>query len=849
MVIYVIQEWKTNWLLHCGDVFLFNLLIKKTLTKRDCLMDNMLRQYQLEEEMLGYGVEKFRKDLQDNNEKGLGANNITSKELMSRGVEPLSKAIREYTTEALKGKAGNNNKLVMHTKNVNTDQLAFLTLKLIFDVIVTTPTLQGVSTAIGQGVEDQINHDIFKKENTGLFRVITRDLNKRTSNTRHKRRVLRHSAGKAKIGIQTWSIEVKHQIGMKLIDLAIQSTGFFHIKKPSAKKPYNLMVTQEVSEWINERNVRCELMSPFRLPMLAVPKDWTTIHNGGYFSKPLKMPLVKSRNKGYLKDLNKVHMPEVYDCVNHLQQTPWRINQDIYEIMNEAMKLSNGLGKLPQSEDLPMPVQPPCLRDTKGKDKSELSEEQIRALNKWKREAAHVHSENTRRRSKLLSLMKQMWVAEKYFKEERFYFVYQYDFRGRIYPVQKFLNPQGQDTAKGLLEFSEGKAIETEEQAAWLAIHGANLFGYDKDNLQGRASWIMEHKDQIDEVANDPLGCKWWTKADKPWQFLAFCLEFSDMMKNGLPFVSHIPVAVDATCSGIQHFSAILRDEEGGEAVNLLPNEERQDIYQRVADVMNTKLAHMDDDIAKQWVGKVDRGLIKRNVMTMPYSATLMGMRDQLLDTFKEYQEKGKNIPEMEDPNEHAGYLSKLSNESIGDVVKGASTVMDYLQEVAAVANKDKLPLIWQTPVGFPVRQEYKEPNMKRIDTYLHGKFKITSSLCVNEKGINKRRQVSGVSPNFVHSMDAAMLVRTVVGMQRNNVTSLAMVHDSYGTHASDIPLLNEVLRSAFVEVHTESNTLKNLVNNVQDHLKPELISLLPQPPETGSLDLETVKSSEFFFS
>src|SRR3546814_17064020 len=54
----------------------------------------------------------------------------------------------------------------------------------------------------------------------------------------------------------------------------------------------------------------------------------------------------------------------------------------------------------------------------------------------------------------------------------------------------------------------------------------------------------------------------------------------SDVCSSDL--VSRIPVALDGSCSGLQHFSAMLRDEEGGAAVNLLPAERPQDVYKGV---------------------------------------------------------------------------------------------------------------------------------------------------------------------------------------------------------------------------------------------------------------------------
>jgi len=41
-----------------------------------------------------------------------------------------------------------------------------------------------------------------------------------------------------------------------------------------------------------------------------------------------------------------------------------------------------------------------------------------------------------------------LFNAREYLDEEEFYFSYQYDFRGRIYPIQQHLQPQGKGEVK-----------------------------------------------------------------------------------------------------------------------------------------------------------------------------------------------------------------------------------------------------------------------------------------------------------------------------------------------------------------------------------------------------------------
>jgi DNA-directed RNA polymerase len=121
-------------------------------------------------------------------------------------------------------------------------------------------------------------------------------------------------------------------------------------------------------------------------------------------------------------------------------------------------------------------------------------------------------------------------------------------------------------------------------------IHGANLFGYDKAALAERIDWVSERQELIARTAHDPFADRWWTEADKPWSFLSWVMEYGAYLDGGDGFVSTLPVSVDGSCNGLQHFSAMLRDPVGGAAVNLVPSDRPSDIYQRVADVVIEKL-------------------------------------------------------------------------------------------------------------------------------------------------------------------------------------------------------------------------------------------------------------------
>lgn len=77
---------------------------------------------------------------------------------------------------------------------------------------------------------------------------------------------------------------------------------------------------------------------------------------------------------------------------------------------------------------------------------------------------------------------------------------------------------------------------------------------------------------------------------------------------------------------------------------------------------------------------------------------------------------------------------------------------------------------------------------------------------------------------------------------------AFAGVHDSFWTHAGDMPVLNRLLRETFVELHSKP-LLEMLLDGLRKRfpeIKPELY---PDIPDLGSLDLAEVQRSEYFFS
>jgi DNA-directed RNA polymerase len=442
--------------------------------------------------------------------------------------------------------------------------------------------------------------------------------------------------------------------------------------------------------------------------------------------------------------------------------------------------------------------------------------------------------------------------------------------RGRAYPLPAFLNPQGPDYAKGLLEFAEAEPIEDDEQAAWLAVAGANAWGNDKVSLQERADWVIDNEAWIAEIGNDFRSNLQWMDASEPFQFLRFCIEWAGYVSAcaaGLTFFSRMPCPVDATNSGLQHYSAMLRDPVGGRSVNLVPGLSRQDIYGDVAEVVMRKLDEVVDtelDVtrweeslaewqwAKDWlqVG-VDRKMTKRQVMVVPYAGKFTSCMEY---TRKGYAEKVKaGLPPIWDKKEdfeRTTFLARLIWAAIDEVVVKGKEAMTWLSRIALdwAKNANKLDtdncydrrMTWRTPDGFEVVQWRDQSKKGQVESYLEGRVQLVHY----EEGdkLDTREMALSTPPNFVHSLDATHLRMAVRRAQGIGIAHFAMVHDSFGVHARFMPeFLTHAVKPAFIQMYTDHDPLAEL--------RERCLFPTENPPARGSLDLAGINDSEFFFS
>jgi DNA-directed RNA polymerase len=148
------------------------------------------------------------------------------------------------------------------------------------------------------------------------------------------------------------------------------------------------------------------------------------------------------------------------------------------------------------------------------------------------------------------------------------------------------------------------------------------------------------------------------------------------------------------------------------------------------------------------------------------------------------------------------------------------------------------------------VRQFYEDYTIYQIDTEFMGKLYKPKLIDLRvEPKLSKHEQVNGIAPNFVHSLDASCMLLTIVALGRRGVRAFFMIHDSFAVPAAQADLLWFETRRVFVELYTSNDVLQQFRAGIIEQLPEELHAKVEQVPAKGSLDLNEVLTSDYFFA
>jgi DNA-dependent RNA polymerase len=408
-----------------------------------------------------------------------------------------------------------------------------------------------------------------------------------------------------------------------------------------------------------------------------------------------------------------------------------------------------------------------------------------------------------------------------------FYLPVRLDYRGRLYCVTEYLNYQGIELAKGLLQFSRGEKVYLSDDFAinYLKIFGANCFGnkLEKQSFKDRIAWVDNNLEDIVKYDNGVL----LNKAENKILFLSFCLEFIKYIQalnnKDSFFESTLPIQLDASCNGFQHLTLLVDDLSLSKELNLNKsnwNESPKDFYNFIAlkvktffdkklkDAQTGKLViSPEDKESYKKLAKLDiyRVLIKKAVMTIPYNASASSIIAYIKENFDKQRNPNFSATVAEITN--TSNISQTSgngvgNESRGDTGKNKNF---YIYKLKSDLKKTVIftELDFQNlrkALQIVIFVDY--PKLSALAEYLKDIAKVSNSLNIpipwilptglvinqqyydkktlkvkpfvyqknlvnitvlNKNKFNKNKQKIALMPNLVHSLDAASLCLVIV--------------------------------------------------------------------------------------
>ncbi len=786
-----------------------------------------LSQFDLVEIMTERGQDRSRSRVERAISRGEGSATPAGRKLTGAYVDTLSAAIRDKIGVALSGKPGRHATAALLLDGLDTDVLAFLTLRAVVNHIIgpgLDAPLNSVAREIGSTIDDERLVKRLEASNPSLAKAIVKNAKKRgTTPSRVPRGLRRAEKHVDPTGaLSAWTRDQQMHVGVYLVETMIETCPNV-VDAPMetvrsggrSRTTRYLRASANFREWTSAANEQA--FRPDYLPMIQPPLPWSSPTDGGYPTDlGRRPPLVKPRPQSprhtrlSLEAASKGDLTAVYSAVNAIQATPWRINMRVQKVLEGWEDWSTDVAtalKLPARHDSPLEAMSPYLETLATDHQSRVE---------WRRARRDQHMLNVKAHAARAQFARELSLAREFSVHPRITSRH-LDFRAVSIRLHDL--PQG---APHVERFGvRGRKALGPHGGRWLAIHGANVYGVDKVPFEARVAWAEEHTQEALDVAADPFGNAFgfWRDSDCPIMTLAWCFEWAGYKRDAEAFVSRLPIALDGSCNGLQHFAAMTCDEKIGRAVNLTPSDTPNDLYADVAKAAAERLGRLSHWSCDMWRALgVSRKITKPAVLSLPYGGTAHGCLERVeteaeiwLDEYAALHPRDPHPFGVDaDRGDACRALAQSVWSAMSDTMPAALTAMQIIAACARLSANKGRPFVWKTPTGFPVVQAEYNTRKRQVRTrFLGSVYKPVDN--VETDRLDIRAQATSAPANFVQSLDAAALVMTVNRSTAAGVSAFAMVHDSYATYAADTDALARELRSAFVELYTNHDPLGDL--------------------------------------
>ena len=768
-------------------------------------------QVQLERDQIAQGLKRLRDNTSNLEDKDYASATVYGVASIDALLPIVVRHIEKTTLDRLKRGRGHQYQTIKdYVSKLEPLAAAAIACKLTFDKVFGhkegSNQLTNICDSIGHAVEDECQMRHYESTAPGLLNVLKKNYWHRSIGTHQKIVVIQTLMNRYDIKRwEAWGRADRVKLGTWLLDCIMQTSGwFFKDMRQEGRRRVNYILPTPEFLTIKDRVMKdSELFAPLSWPMLIEPNDWTNERPGGYLLNEVMRgnEMVRRGHDTCIQGEKPITF------LNQIQKVKYRVNPFNVNVAEQLFERGISVGKFIPIVEIPLPPKPVDIADNKDARKA------------YRRAAAEALNKNANAFKRSCRTRMTMETVRR-FKYKEFYVPWSFDYRGRAYPIPSFLTVQDTDFGKSLIRFANESPV-TPEAEDWLAFQCATTYGLDKATMAERLSWTKENVQLITRVATDPLGnIGDWEAAEEPWQFLASCEEYYAVVTKHIRNTTGLPVATDATCSGLQILAGLARDRKTAQLVNVLPSERPQDAYQVVAEVSKWNIPK---ELQEVW----DRKCVKRTVMTIPYNAKPFSNRTYIEEALKE---KGVEIDK-----ESLTITVAAVRQAMKNVVPGPMAVMKWIEdEISKAISRGVVEIKWVTPSDFVVKQRLMKRKVEILNLQLLGRCKVNVSTDETDV-VDRARHKAATAPNLIHSLDASLLHLSVTRFDN----PVALIHDSVLCRATDMSILSSLVRETYMDLFAKQDYLNAFAQQIGAETEPPII---------GDLEPETVIDSTYFF-
>jgi len=768
-------------------------------------------QIKLEREQIKQGLKRLHKNTNDLETKSYASATIYGIASIDQLLPVVVERIKETSHDRLTRGIGQFALVKKYVSNLEPLASAAIATKVTFDKVFSVKPgsdhMVDVCDAIGSAVEAECQMRYYESEAPALLATLKKNYWHRSKGTEQKLTSIQTIWNRFDVKPwSAWGRANRVKLGTWLLECIMVSSNWFEKIKVQigSKQQHVIAPTPEFLEKKDQVMKDAELFAPLAYPMLIEPNDWDRDRSGGY----LLNEVMRGHDMVRRGHHHCIQGETPIEFLNKIQKVAYKLNPFVVGVAKDLERMERQVGKFLPIIHYDLPPKPVDIAENK-----ESRKQYCRAASAVRDLQSQEYKRNCRTRL-------TMEAVNRFKDIDKFYIPWSFDYRGRAYPIPAFLTPQDTDFGKSLLTFADGSYM-TPEAEDWLAFQVATTYGLDKATMSDRLKWVKNNTHLISCVASDPIfHIHEWETADEPWQFLAACDEYYHCVLKCDRHFTHLPVATDATCSGLQILAGLARDRSTAKLVNVLPSDRPQDAYKVVA---NTATPYCPKSIQPY----MDRKTVKRVVMTVPYNAKPFSNRGYIKDALKE---KGVEI----NKDDLTKTVVAVRN-AMDEVVPGPMAVMSWIEsEVAKAITRGEQELKWVTPSGFVVNQRIMKAQIKQLDLQLLGRCRVNVAVGETET-VDRNKHKAATAPNLIHSLDASLLHLSALRFD----APIALIHDSVLCRATDMSSLGAIVRETYMHLFAEHDYLRDFAHQIGAETEPPII---------GDLQPESVIESTYFF-